>query len=388
MISMGNSGRMRIAMLIQNPLFFGGGEVHAYEISKVLSKKGHYVTIFHPSPPQKIDNLRTMSYAKFQYRRVGGLASSLALVTSLLSGGYDIIHIHGVRFSSLSSAVVVKKLMKTSIVLTFHSFGRPSWYEHPVKHALIRWGIQNTDAVITVSESLKQEILKSLGQMITPIFKVYNGVDINRFNPDNSGKGIRKKLGIENKYVMLYVGRLKKIKGLTYLIRAMPIIVKKAKDVTLVIAGRGRLIRALQKLVEKLNVERHVMFVGFISPDRDLPYYYAACDVFVLPSTYEVFPLALLEAMSTGKPVIASRIGGIPKIVRNGENGFLTKPRDPAGIAKAVLRLYNDADLASSMGKAGRRLIEEKFSWQKIAKQIERIYEILLYKNQKMVNYC
>jgi len=84
--------------------------------------------------------------------------------------------------------------------------------------------------------------------------------------------------------------------------------------------------------------------------------------------------------MSTGKPVVASRIGGIPEIVRHNENGLLVEPRSPKDIAEAVLRLHNNVDLASRMGQVGRKLIEEKFSWQKIAQQIIDIYELLRHK--------
>ena len=134
----------------------------------------------------------------------------------------------------------------------------------------------------------------------------------------------------------------------------------------------------LEKLSKKLNIEKNVKFSGFV--DEDLkPLYYKAADIFCLPSTNmgESFGIVNLEAMACGIPIISSKLGGIPDIVKDMENGMLVKPGDPESLADALIFLLENDDIRKKMGNDGRKKVEE-YSWMKIAEKTEGIYEKLI----------
>ena len=119
------------------------------------------------------------------------------------------------------------------------------------------------------------------------------------------------------------------------------------------------------------------MFLGYF-PDEKLPDLYAASDIFVLPALYENFPFAILEAQSTGLPVISTTVGGIPEFLVNNKNGLLMEPGDPEQLVQRIMVLLQEPEFSEELGRRGRKLVEEKFAWPLIADQVVDLYQKIL----------
>jgi glycosyltransferase involved in cell wall biosynthesis len=158
----------------------------------------------------------------------------------------------------------------------------------------------------------------------------------------------------------------------------MPKIIKGVPDAKLVFVGSGGMREELERVCKKMGVEKCVRFAGFVGDVFKKALFYRAADVFVLPSAGpEIFGIVNLEAMACGVPIVASKIGGVPDIVKDGENGLLVPPRDSEALADAIIYLLENEDMREKMGKNGRKKAEG-YSWERIAEETEEIYEGLI----------
>lgn len=177
---------------------------------------------------------------------------------------------------------------------------------------------------------------------------------------------------------LLFTGRLIQRKGVEYLLRAMPHLLQQQR-VQLVITGDGDERGRLEALASKLNIQRHVSFLGFVSNER-LNAEYARCDVWINPSIVddrgdtEGLGVGSIEAYAHGKPVVASAVGGIPDTVVHGETGFLVPEKNEHELAQAILSLINDRQLREQFGQAGLQFAQRKFNWDRITDQLEQAY--------------
>jgi len=132
-----------------------------------------------------------------------------------------------------------------------------------------------------------------------------------------------------------------------------------------------------------LKISERVKFTGFVHKSEKVLYYKSA-DVLVLPSLYEVFGIVNLEAMACNVPIVASKIGGIPDVVKDGENGLLVPPRDSEALADAIIYLLKNKDIRERMGENGRKLVEEKYTWKKVAEETDKLYlSLMMQKNNE-----
>jgi glycosyltransferase involved in cell wall biosynthesis len=212
------------------------------------------------------------------------------------------------------------------------------------------------------------------------IVKIYSGIDLDQFQPatpDDSLR-IRDKWNIgHNEAVIGIVSKLWEGKGHEVLIAAFKEIKKDFNSARLIIVGEGYLDKKLHEFVDKLGLTDSVLFTKFQANVSEI---IACFDIAVLPSFFEGMGRVLLEAMAMEKPVVASRVGGIPDLVKNGINGYLTTPGDVEGLANALKKLLNDKNLAASMGKEARKGVTEKFSADTMVKSINNLYAECLAK--------
>lgn len=179
----------------------------------------------------------------------------------------------------------------------------------------------------------------------------------------------------EFKADLLYVGALGRFKGCEYLIKAMKIIVDEFSDCKLRIVGSGPKEKEFQMLTNSLDLIKNISFEGFVSHSQILDYY-ASAKIVVFPSVVpETFGRIAAEAMAAGKPVVATRSGGIPELVRSGETGILVNPKNSMEIAEAAIYLLKNKDKALEMGRKGKKLIEEKCSPTIVAKEHIKLYK-------------
>lgn len=208
------------------------------------------------------------------------------------------------------------------------------------------------------------------------------GVDIEKFNPSLDGSLLREKYNLKEERIILFVAQLDKThkhKGLNFLIKALNHLHKEGINVKLVIVGEGDYKDKYRSQVRELKLETHVFFSGYVPEDK-LPFFYRSSNVTVLP-TYlktEGFGMVLIEANACGRPVIGTRIGGIPFVVRDEYNGLLVPPADSASLAKALGKIFMNDKLADEMGNNGRKLVEENFTWEKAANDTLRIFKEVL----------
>ena len=208
------------------------------------------------------------------------------------------------------------------------------------------------------------------------------GVDTTRFQPDRAmGLAQKDKLGIPaDAPVVLALGRLVYKKGFEYLVRAMPHLLEQCSDLRVVIAGGGALEEELRNLARNFGLESHLFLPGTV-PWEETVRYLNMADVFVVPSVHDQqgnvdgLPNTALEAMACGKPLVASRIAGIPEVVLEGENGLLVDEKDPAQLGAAIVRLLSSPELAKELGQANRAKAVQELSWRSVAERFVEVYE-------------
>jgi len=265
-----------------------------------------------------------------------------------------------------------------SLVLTVHGYDiltEPSvGYGIRLKRrydTLVRKVLNCADTVICNSRALYDEVLKIINDK-NKLRLVYHGVDLKLFAPREKGEA-RIKLGLPiDKYIIFTAKHHYPQYGIEYLIKSIPGILSKTKDLLFIIGGDGPLKSFHEELAKSLGVSNYVVFMGQI-PRGLMPYYYAASDIVVVPSLQESWGLIATEAMASGRPVIASSVGGLKEQVIDGINGFLVPPRDPRAIADRILYFLENPSEIKRLGLNGRRLAEERFD---IEKRIDRIIEL------------
>ena len=243
---------------------------------------------------------------------------------------------------------------------------------------LVHWVVFRLGRVVPVSISLEvaNTVHALYGRGIrTPV--IYNGIPTARF-VSKAGRGMGE--GGKN-MVLLHSGRFVPEKGHLLLIEAFDLSIKEYPWMQLWLVGDGEFRPAVERAVSEKGLQEKVFFLGI---RNDVSNLLADCDLFVLSSSYEGFSLAVLEAMAVGKPVVSTRVGGVPELVEDGLTGFLVPPRDPEALSQAILRLVKDHDLCRRMGQAGQRKALERFDISRTAQEYETLYFKLLKKCEKV----
>jgi len=284
---------------------------------------------------------------------------------------------------SATAGLIIRENLNIPFIFHIHSHeeGR---MESPSKIVcdIERKAAEKGDVIITVSYAMKKALV-NLGYQEEKIQVVYNGVDPDVFNPDSiTGDQIaefRNAIGVSDNPMILYVGRLTRIKGVDELIKAMPRVVEKISGIRLVILGVGELETELRKMTEQLGLTETIILKCEHVPEQELIMYYAACDCAVFPSKYEAFGIVCTEAMAMAKPVIAGVFGTggmFEQVVAEGDEqtGFHVNPYSPEDIAEHICILLNNPEMCAEFGRAGRKRVIELFTWDKAAEKTAEIY--------------
>lgn len=289
----------------------------------------------------------------------------------------DILWSHWLIPSGFLGAIL-KKLTKKRHILTIHSEGGFRFLKRlPFMSHIAAFTLHNCDAITVVSENLKDKLLGLLpdnpGSTLRDKVRVCMlGVDLN-VNRPRVTSALRDRYAIETKHVILFIGRLDKIKGLAYLIRAM----QDVKDSTLIIAGEGKLKKSLMKLAQGASIQ--AKFVGLAGKEKKSDYF-SLCDLVVVPSITlpcgrtEGLPVVILEAFAHARPVLASNVGGINEVIDDGYNGFLLEEKNPAAISRRINQILDNQDMLKSM-QDNALSSSKKFDIQFIRKSFEEIID-------------
>lgn len=292
------------------------------------------------------------------------------LVSFLRKHKYDIIHSNGYFADILG--VPAAKIFGIPHVSTCHGYIATN-RNLVIYNALDRFFLRFSTKIIAVSDSIKIALINS-GVKESRIEVIKNAVptDIDSVLFAKNRQEIRHLLGIDdNDFVVGYIGRLSEEKGVKYLIEACRVLYKSGVNLKVLIIGDGHQKLELQQLVEESGLRDEIIFVGF---QKEMENWLPVIDLFVLPSLTEGTPMALLEAMAFGIPVVASSVGGVPHVINSGENGLLVSPAKIDEIVNAIIVLINNKELCNTFLDAGKHTITEKFNIKDWVEKIESLY--------------
>lgn len=292
----------------------------------------------------------------------------------------DLLHAQ-LEFSTILGGIASKHLDIPSVVtlhsIVAHKEGLKSKFHSMFEDFILR---NFVDRVISVSEETQRFYLKAAKLSDKKSCVIYNGIDINKYSADlpDSLHVLREFDIPPNAIILTTVAVLRKLKGIQYMIQAMPAILSVNPQVYYLVVGGGEYFEVLQEEVKKYHVEKNVRFVGI---RKDIPSILAASDLFILPTLTEALPTVLAEAMAAGLPIVASYVGGVPEMVHDNINGKLVAPADPKMLEAACLALLKDTESLHQMGKAGRKIVEEKFNIKTQVQHLQNLYVQLISKN-------
>ena len=302
-------------------------------------------TLRDPDPGARYLVDRNIDVHRFDFGRFS--PRNLSAIAGLLrEQGADIAHLHG--FASANFGRIVARRLGIGNVVHEHAtlLNVPA-YQRLADRLLRRW----TDAAIAVSESVREFMIHGRFIPAERVHVIGNGVDLERFgSPDRqAAAAARRMLDIpEGHRLVGTVTRLRAEKGPEFFLRAMPRILEELPSVTFLVVGDGPLRESLEALAKELGVERRARFLGFRT---DVPELLGLLDVLVISSLTEGFPLSLVEGMAAGCPVVATRVGGMPEVARDGDSVLFVPPRDPDAIACKTIALLENPDMADRLGR-------------------------------------
>jgi len=357
-------------LFLTNHLNVGGITTYVFSLAKGLKDRGHkaYVAssggdsltrfteqgiIYIPIP------IRTKSEANIF--KLG--LSFFKLISHIKQKDIDIIH-SNTRVTQVLGCLLERYTHKTHIT-TCHGF----FTKRFSRRLFPCWGSR----IIAISESVREHLIEDFGVRAENISLVYNGIDLERLKLRyaQNREEVKLKFGLGNGPVAGIVARLSDVKGHIFLIRAMKLVLEKFPDAQLLIVGEGRMKNTLDRLTAELKIEKNVFFIPKVNNIQDALY---IMDLFVMPSIKEGLGLGLMEAMSWGKAVIGSEVGGIKNLIRHGYNGLLVRAADAEALSRAIIELLQEPVKASVLGNNARLFISENFSLEKMVCETERVY--------------
>ncbi|MGC9398865.1 MAG: glycosyltransferase [Anaerolineae bacterium] len=367
--------RINVLLLITE-LNVGGAERIVAQLASRLPRDRYNVKVACLYDPEAVGaDIRAAGIAviHLDMRSKLDLRAPYRLFRLLREQNIHILHAH-LFHANLLAATIGRLTRIPVIIATRHSVeiggGHREWINRLVR--------SSHDAVVTVSREVYEAELRRSGTDPGKLVMIPGGVRLSDFDEivQASPERLRDGWGIQpQSYLIGTVGRFVEPKGYPHLLDAMVRIQAHLPDVKALLVGDGVLRPAMEEKAHALGLSDSVIFTGI---RRDVPEILALLDVFVLPSLWEGLPLALLEAMAAGLPVVATRVGGVPEVVVDGVTGLLVPPRDPHALADAILRLLRDPALRRRMGEAGRARVAAHFSVEQMVRKIEALYEQLL----------
>jgi L-malate glycosyltransferase len=352
----------------------GGTEKQAFSLMNNLQQQYHISLLAPDGLGAKPFREAGFPYGEFPRLEQNFLVGIRQFRRSLLAlhrqKSIDVIHVHGAHELIL---LVKLFLPRIPVIFTVHGYhGRQSPVGYRLAAIFCNWF---ANQVIAVSQS-ELQLLETHHLKVKKTTLIYNGVVENKPDVDRIAQLTEQfDLNSTTQIIIGTAARLSEAKGLRYLILAVAQLIDRHPEIRLIIAGEGELETELRQLVLDLKVSQHVVFAGYVA---DLHNLLSLMQIFVLPSIQEPFGLVCAEAMSLGKPIIGTNVGGIPEQVVHGVNGFIVPPGDPKALADSIDRLLADPALLAAYGQKGYERYQEKFALAGMLRDTVDIYEKVL----------
>ncbi len=381
-------------ILAITPTYFpmmGGAERTVDELYKRLNKYKYQIDLVTPNLGgnkfEKINNLniyrvgkkvnnkfsKFILYQWYEYKKIKKL---------LLTKKYDLIHIN-YGFPNYFISCWLKKKTKCPLIITEFHLGtgmdiikedqNPLYIKPFLKRAY-----KKADKVIAISNEQKKFVEKISKRK--DIIIAFQGTDEKYFSPKKYDKKIKEKYKIKD-FLLLTVSRLNKRKNIPDQIKAMSLITKKFPNIRLLIVGKGKEETNLKLLIKKYNLEKNIIFLGFVE-EKELPKLYATADIFILTSKFEGFGIANCEALASGTPVVTYNTSAAKDFIIDRKNGFVTN-HNYKEFAKKIIQILNNHKLLKNMSLNSRKILEKKYTWNIYTKKHKKVFDDILTKNKQ-----
>lgn len=401
-------GLERVAIFTNEypPNVYGGAGVHVEYLSRELAKLVPVEVRCFGEQNDDSPNLRVKGYTPWAEAkqntdpRFGGALDAFERSLRMAKDTLDASVVHCHTWYTDMAGFLAKKLWGVPLVVTIHSLEplRP-WkveqlgYGYHLSSWIERTGIEDADAIIAVSQETRNDVLRLFNVDAAKVHVIHNGIDLQQYRATAASDALTRRGVDPSKPFVLFVGRITRQKGIIHLVNAIPEIDPSLQVVLCAGAPDTKEIgQEMAERVAEVSAQRDgVIWIQEMLPREDVIQFYAAASVFCCPSVYEPFGIINLEAMACETAVVASAVGGIPEVVVPGETGELVPlelkpgtfdPVDPArfahDLATAINKVARDPALMARYGAAGRRRVEDHFSWTAIAQRTLALYQTLV----------
>jgi glycogen(starch) synthase len=378
------------------PRVIGGISPHVFYLSKSLADNGvkvHVVTCDFPGAPARetfggvevyrVDSYKNPSpdFATWVYLMNLNMQREAAAIAAKLDHKVDLFHAHD--WLVATAGIGLKHVFRKPLLVTMHSteIGRRDGVHTSTEKMIAEteaWLTYEAWKVICCSQYMVSHVKWAFGLPDDKLVMVPNGVNMNVYEKALATdlKPFRRRFALPEEKLVLFVGRLVYEKGAHVLINAIPRILEKV-DAKFVIVGSGYMKDQLSTIVRSMGLEHKVMFTGFVDEETLLKLQCCA-DVSVVPSLFEPFGIVALEAMAAKSPVVVSDTGGLGEIVEHDITGVKVYPNNTESLAWGITKVLTDDKYRNSLRENAYKRIQEKYDWNKIAQQTQRIYEAVL----------
>ncbi len=350
-----------------------GGEAQTLHLVRGLLREGHVADLVCPPGSPLAERAAQAGVAVIPLRMRGeaDVAAAWKIRRLLVRSGYDLVHAHTSHAHTLAVMAALGRTTKVIIArrVDFSIFRRSFFGLNRLKY---RWGI---DRIISVSDKIKEVLVRD-GVRPQLVTTVHSGVDPARFPEAETPGPLPADLPVPaDAPLVVNTAHLTPHKGQIHLIRAFPEVLRAAPAAKLLIVGQGELRDELQAEIDRLHLRESAFLTGFRT---DIGAILAHCAVYVMPSIEEGLGTAVLDAFLCALPVVASRAGGIPEMVRDGHNGLLVPPADPHALGAAIVRLLADPSLRRTLGRAARETVLTRFTNEHMVRGTLAVYRDVL----------
>jgi len=360
---------MKIAVIVNHfpPKWLAGTEVATYSLAEHLTKRGHEVHIMtsHDGGLPHFHKEKEFFVHRIAFPRNGTIGIILfwaKIFLEIKKVRPDVVHAQALNTGV--PALFAMKCFKIPYIV----WGRGSDVYIPVRFGdtLNQLILKNASAILALTNDMKTKINSFYSR---EIHVVPNGIDIKQSNPTSRSTEVKGR-----SKSIVFVGRLHQVKGVQYLLTAMKQIHEEIPDTRLILVGDGEERERLQRMVDDYKLDRCVEFVGRV-PHEKIPEYLLLADIFVLPSLSEGFPVTILEAMSCGLPIVASRVGGIPDILEDGVNGYMVEAKSSDELAERLTALLKNDEMRMKISNNNLQEVR-RYSWESVTMTVESIYSL------------
>jgi glycosyltransferase involved in cell wall biosynthesis len=358
--------------------------IHVARWASYFAEHGGKVDLITWHPPAKNSGIHPdvvvhrIFFPPHYIARYGALLEIIRLIRKIHP---DIIHAHYISHFGILAGLYARLSGFKPIVLT--AWGSDILVDAKgLKKWLVKYALKNADCITCDGSNLREALIE-LGTEPQKIYRIYWGTDTRKFNPEQRSEKIREDLGIFDSPMIISSKTLEPHYDIESLVKSIPLVLKKVPKAEFVIAGRGSQETELKQLAKSLGVSDSARFVGLI-PSDEYPKYVASADIYVCTSLSDGgLAISTKEAMACGLPVIITDLEVNTEWIKDGENGFIVPLKNPKSLAEKITYLIEHEDIKMKFGEKGRKLVKERFEYDKEMKKVENIYELLIREYKK-----